>query len=298
MKKGLLIFLILSGIAKGSIAQTNTYPWPTSGNIGIGTNAPTARLEILDAGTGNSSLRVGINSNRANTNTQLLYSSAVVAGSNTSTAVNAAVAWDFYNNGSNSSWAGTLVQHVGTAVSGNQYGIPAANQGNLVFQNVSNGVIASNGANIHVSPLGNVSTSFLTNGNVGIGTSNPGSYKLAVEGTIGARKVKVTTASWADYVFEKDYHLPSLAEVEKYIQQHKHLPDVPSAIEVEKNGLDLGDNQAVLLKKIEELTLYAIDQNKQIIDQNKNIEIQNQKLNEQQKLIQSLQLEIQKMKLK
>jgi hypothetical protein len=109
-------------------------------------------------------------------------------------------------------------------------------------------------------------------GSVGIGTSAPGDYKLAVEGIIGARKVKVTTTSWADYVFENDYTLPTLAEVENFIQKNKHLPGVPSAKEVEVNGLDLGDNQAVLLKKIEELTLYLIDQNKKLADQQKKIE--------------------------
>lgn len=104
-----------------------------------------------------------------------------------------------------------------------------------------------------------------TTGNVGIGTNAPGPYKLAVEGTIGARKVKVTQANpWADYVFEAGYQLPSLKEVETYIQQYKHLPEVPSAQEVNKDGLDLGDNQAVLLKKIEELTLYVIDINKKL----------------------------------
>ncbi|HEV8284260.1 MAG TPA: hypothetical protein VGQ09_08110 [Chitinophagaceae bacterium] len=105
---------------------------------------------------------------------------------------------------------------------------------------------------------------YYTSGNIGIGTTDPGSYKLAVEGTVGARKVKVTQAPWADYVFEKDYRLLTLPEVEKYIQQHKHLPDVPSASEVEKDGLDLGDNQALLLKKIEEMTLYIIDINKKL----------------------------------
>jgi hypothetical protein len=103
-----------------------------------------------------------------------------------------------------------------------------------------------------------------TSGNVGIGTTNPGSYKLAVEGTIGARRVKVTQATWADYVFDSSYQLASLHQVEKYIQTNKHLPDVPSAAEVKKGGLDLGDNQAVLLKKIEELTLYIIEQNKRM----------------------------------
>jgi hypothetical protein len=104
-----------------------------------------------------------------------------------------------------------------------------------------------------------------TNGNIGIGTSNPGSYKLAVEGIIGARKIKVTQEiPWADYVFDSSYQLTPLHQVEKYIQANKHLQDVPSAAEIKKNGLDLGDNQVVLLKKIEELTLYIIEQQKEL----------------------------------
>ncbi|HTE30678.1 MAG TPA: hypothetical protein VK666_09925 [Chryseolinea sp.] len=106
--------------------------------------------------------------------------------------------------------------------------------------------------------------SFTPTQSVGIGVLDPGNYKLAVEGTIGARKVKVTMASWADYVFEKDYKLPTLKEVEEFIRQNKHLPGVYSAEEIEKEGLDLGENQAVLLKKIEELTLYLIEQNKRL----------------------------------
>jgi hypothetical protein len=109
-------------------------------------------------------------------------------------------------------------------------------------------------------------------GNVAIGTVNPGTYKLAVEGTIGARKVKVTSQPfWPDYVFEKDYRLPSLVDLEKFIQKHKHLPEVPSAKEADTKGIDLGDNQALLLKKIEELTLYIIDQNKMIMEQGSKI---------------------------
>jgi hypothetical protein len=117
-----------------------------------------------------------------------------------------------------------------------------------------------------------------TSGNVGIGTTSPGSYKLAVEGTIGARRVKVTQAAWADYVFDSTYQLASLQEVEQFIQQNKHLPDVPSAAEVKKEGLDLGDNQAVLLKKIEELTLYIIEQNKQLEVQKQQLKIKNKAL--------------------
>ena len=103
------------------------------------------------------------------------------------------------------------------------------------------------------------------NGNVGIGTSDPGSFKLAVEGKLGARKVVVTqTVPWPDYVFQPTYQLPSLKEVEAFIKANKHLPGVPSAKEVEEKGLDVGENQALLLKKIEELTLYLIEVNKKV----------------------------------
>jgi hypothetical protein len=102
-------------------------------------------------------------------------------------------------------------------------------------------------------------------GNIGIGTTDTKGYKLAVNGDAIFTKVKVKQyGSWADYVFEPTYKLPSLQQVEQFIQQHKHLPEVPSAKEVEEKGLDVGENQAVLLKKIEELTLYIIEQNKKI----------------------------------
>jgi hypothetical protein len=105
------------------------------------------------------------------------------------------------------------------------------------------------------------------NGNVGIGTTSIANYKLSVDGNIRTRKVHIDQDSWADYVFESNYRLRPLKEVEQYIQQEKHLPDVPSAAEVKKEGLDLGDNQVLLLKKIEELTLYVIEQNKKIEEQ-------------------------------
>lgn len=120
-----------------------------------------------------------------------------------------------------------------------------------------------------------------SDGNVGIGTICPHA-KLAVNGEIQGKKVRVTLDGWCDYVFNKDYKLPALAEVEKYIQQHHHLPEVPSAEEVKNNGLDVGDNQATLLKKIEELTLYAIEQNKKIEDLYKKLDAQNSLLAEMQ----------------
>ncbi|MGN6493881.1 MAG: hypothetical protein ACTHLE_17920 [Agriterribacter sp.] len=124
------------------------------------------------------------------------------------------------------------------------------------------------GANIYFRMSNNTQAVLDYNGNVGIGTSNTSDpeYKLFVEAGVRTRKVKVDQAAWPDYVFNDDYNLRPLDEVEHFITANKHLPDVPSAAEVKKDGLNLGDNQAVLLKKIEELTLYIIDQQKQIDD--------------------------------
>jgi hypothetical protein len=99
------------------------------------------------------------------------------------------------------------------------------------------------------------------NGNVGIGTTQPGSFKLAVEGKIGAREVNVTLASpWPDYVFSPDYPLMPLDRLERFIADHGHLPDIPSQEEVHAAGsIDLGRNQVLLLQKIEELTRYMLE---------------------------------------
>ncbi|WP_440133415.1 hypothetical protein [Chitinophaga sancti] len=89
-----------------------------------------------------------------------------------------------------------------------------------------------------------------------------GDIIMAVQGTLSSKKIKVNSSGWPDYVFSKHYELPTLASVKNYIEQNQHLPNVPSAEEVEKNGQDLGEMNKVLLKKVEELTLYMIEQQK------------------------------------
>ncbi|GAB3910043.1 hypothetical protein [Mucilaginibacter boryungensis] len=96
-------------------------------------------------------------------------------------------------------------------------------------------------------------------GKVGIGTTTPDEL-LSVNGTIHSKEVKVNLTGLPDYVFKTDYHLPTLAEVKSYIDKNSHLPEMPSAQEVEKNGLSLGEMNKLLLKKVEELTLYLIEQ--------------------------------------
>jgi hypothetical protein len=107
------------------------------------------------------------------------------------------------------------------------------------------------------------------NGNVGIGTSSPGSFRLAVNGKIWTQEVNVQmTNPGPDYVFEKNYDLLSLTELETYINQNKHLPQVPSAKEMEKDGLNLKEMNMILLKKVEELTLHLIEMKKENERQN------------------------------
>ena len=117
-------------------------------------------------------------------------------------------------------------------------------------------------------------------GKTHIGTGRPlasgvcANAMLTVDGTILAREVRVaisTATHWADYVFEKDYKLMPLRDLEKFIQANKHLPDVPSSEEVEKNGVEVTEISAVLLKKIEELTLYTIELQKKLEVQQKEI---------------------------
>jgi hypothetical protein len=123
-------------------------------------------------------------------------------------------------------------------------------------------------------------------GNVGIGTTNTQGYALAVNGSaIFTKAVVKLYANWPDYVFLPEYRLPSLDSVSTYLRANHHLPEMPGADSVAKTGLDLGANQVVFLKKLEELTLYIIDQDKRI----RELEEQNKQLRTQQAKIDRLE---------
>lgn len=138
-------------------------------------------------------------------------------------------------------------------------------------------------------------------GSVGVGfetTYNAGDYrtqgyKFAVKGNIIAEEVKIALyENWSDFVFEDSYKLPSLKDVEQHIKTYGHLKDIPSAAEIKENGFNLGEMDAKLLQKIEELTLYTIEQQKEIEE----LKNENKKLKEQSKEIEELKKQIEEIK--
>ena len=101
------------------------------------------------------------------------------------------------------------------------------------------------------------------NGNVGIGVLDP-EYKLDVNGTIHTQEVVINQDNWPDYVFDEKYDLPELNILKGYIKQNRHLPDIPSSATIKRDGAKIGELTTILLKKVEELTLYIIQQQEEI----------------------------------
>ena len=142
----------------------------------------------------------------------------------------------------------------------------------------------ANGLKFSLNSQGNVYAA----GTVGIGTTHP-DYKLAIAGKAIMEEVRVELqANWPDYVFSPDYSLASLNDLEAYISDNGHLPNIPSADEVAENGIMLGEMNAKLLEKIEELTLHLIEKDKEISAINAEKEEVNDKLENQQEIIAEL----------
>lgn len=122
----------------------------------------------------------------------------------------------------------------------------------------------------------------LNNGKVGIGTSIvPDDYLMAVDGKLITEKVVVRNSNnWPDFVFDKNYTLPSLSSVQDFIAENHHLPEVPSALEIQERGHDLAEMNRLLLKKVEELTLYLLEERALNIKQQNQIDILNEKIDQ------------------
>lgn len=292
MKTRLLISSAFLLIFSHSIAQWGTYSGGTTYHISnsaykvsIGLNNSTAASEklhvvgniystqnIISGGsfesysTNNLTMRTN-----ALTRMTILYSNGNVGIGETSPAEK------LHLNGSirgNQSGALRISSGTGTIDIGSKnssYGHLDTDRASFLFNKkivVDQGIVSSFDEALTLQSAGTTGITILTNGNVGIGTTlpaNPNTYKLAVNGKIGAKEVQVETTSgaWPDYVFESTYQLMPLSSVASYIKANKHLPEVPSATEIETNGHKLGEMDAILLKKVEELTLYMIELKKE-----------------------------------
>ena len=271
LKKTLQIGIVLFFIGCSSFAQwagstTTSGAIYRDGYIGIATSTPTGHLSFGGMGD---HLTIG-NPNFPN---QKILSSGWLAGYGDYTELrvpgtepNNVAQFRMLHNGSVGIGTNTPTGHLSFGGMGNHLTI-----GNPGF---ANQVILATGWNgtigdyteIRVPGVAanNALLRIAQSGNVAIGTDNPGSYKLAVEGKIAARGVKVTTTAFADYVFEPTYKLRPLSSVENYINENKHLPGMPSAKDVEKEGgFELGNMNVKMLEKIEELTLYVIELKKE-----------------------------------
>ena len=228
-------------------AQTNTFP--VSGKVGIGTTSPRTLLSVyLEAGDAEYPTTTG----EGNVvQTLSAYNNGFEIGNSRS--INDRKVW-------------LLARHNSVSTYGKYYSslhLQPDVGDKSQYRGVGIGYPASTAI-----PTG---THLAVNGSVGIGTINPGTWKLAVNGNIRAKEIKVETG-WSDFVFEGGYDLPTLEEVEQHIKEKGHLKDIPSAKEVKENGVFLGEMDSKLLQKIEELTLYVIELNKKIEKQQQEIE--------------------------
>ncbi|MBW0177574.1 hypothetical protein [Sediminibacterium sp.] len=219
----------------------------SNGNTGIGTSSPSEKLAV----SGNA-----------------IFAGSILASASGSRPIQLSNGM-IYSNGDNGGWA--FGYHA--------KGSAGTDRGGFGFYGSGNGLDYYYVGDSYANPT---ITTYPDNGNVGIGTRFP-SDKLSVNGNIRAKKLIVSQTGWPDYVFDPAYKLKPLSELSAFIQKHQHLPDMPSAKEVEEKGISVGDNQALLLKKIEELTLYIIKINKEHLQSLNSIEQLQKRITELEK---------------
>lgn len=236
----LFAFIICTPFVSQSWAQTNTFP--SSGNVGIGNTSPSQALYV----SGNSI--IGSTSVDATLNGEGYFQSAsALAGTGY-----LATPWVYAR-----------------AIEGDQRGSGST----LITIGSQNGF--TNNDEIGFITSGNMRLKIASNGNLGIGTSNP-SEKLTVNGSARIEEVIVSENVGADFVFDDDYLLPVLSEVESFIKEHGHLSGIPSAEDMKREGVKVGELQIKLLQKIEELTLFLIsheDRIQKLESENKELKI-------------------------
>jgi len=226
--------------------------------VGIGIENPISRLHV--GGDGFFTGKFGLGVAPVNTTTLNAYS-----GKQNGICID----HKYYKNGG---YAFKAVVHNNNAKG---IGIYNKNYAHDVFSVYANGTIQASNENFRFFSLNNEGHMELHNANgaffeitpdgiMEISNATGKTLKLEANGTLKSRRVKVDQESWPDYVFEKEYKLMPLKDVAEYIEAHGHLPNIPSESEIIDNGLDLGQMNVLLMEKIEELTLHAIEQQKVI----------------------------------
>jgi hypothetical protein len=250
------------------------------GNVGIGTTTPDTRMVIKTSGAGDV---LKILSNTDNTlakfrhtgnNSGALY---LYDGANNNTVFLYGDGNSFINSGSfgigTASPSNAKLQIEGTGTYDAMLRLNNLGTNGASFFLGSTNSAWGGGVNENLFVMGhgapasaNIDLCVNNLGNFGIGTTTLASgYRLSVDGKVACEEVLVElSGSWPDYVFKEGYQLTSLEKLEKEIRKFKHLPGLPSAKEVEENGLKVGDMQKMLVEKLEELTLYTIEQDKMI----------------------------------
>lgn len=251
-----------------------------SGNTGIGTSTPTEKLHVVgnalvtgslqskNFSTPGNSIEIG-ESASAGTNDVVIGRAAGFPSTSNSVVIGYQAGQDA--TGSNHVFIGRGAGIFNNGQGNIGIGMGAASYNNNVNNVVAIGYEAGKSNTLHsqfIVHQNNVNTTPLiqgdfASGNVGIGTTNP-TEKLTVNGKILATEVEVVSQIQSDFVFEPDYVLMNLEDVEKFVKENKHLPEIPSMHEFAENGQNIAEVQDLLLRKIEELTLYVISQQKEI----------------------------------
>jgi hypothetical protein len=293
-----LLFFNSTSFAQWAVDANNVNASNTNtGNIGIGTTSPIGKLDIRGQ------TFIGTNDLVLGSAGSFVQIDQAAANGNTYTQIRA------FSNGGNTS-SDLILQSAGGRV-----GIGTSNPtekldvaGNMLLRNMSNApgsgssISFSSYDSAHPGPkirsyldnaegpksqsrlilssygLGAYNNELtLYNGNVGVGTITP-KERLSVNGSIRATEIKVESENWPDYVFKPSYKLASLNEVKAYINKNQHLSGIPSKIEIAEKGLSLGEMNKLLMKKVEELTLYLIQKDGQLSQQAAQIIAVNAKL--------------------
>ena len=247
------------GIGNGALANSNG----AASNVAMGSQA------LFNTTVGSFNTGIGYKANFQNTggshNVGIGYGALYsTTGSNSNTAIG-----NFALHNANTTGSNTAIGYESGFNNAGQYNIFIGNRAGYNEAGSEKLYIANSSTN---TPLvyGDFTTKYLAVGEVATAdraAATSGGYRLLVKGGMITEKIKVAvagSADWADYVFEPSYKLMSLDKVESFVKENKHLPNVPSAEEMSKNGLDVMQTSAKLMEKIEELTLYMIEMNKEI----------------------------------